>query len=133
MITGLAHVCFTVKDLPTAEAFYVRTLGFTHAFDFADKDGRKFGTYLHISGRTFLELFAGTVSTPAPGQSFRHICLEVDDIERTVADLRAQGVRTDDPRLGADGSYQAWLEDPDGNRIELHHYTPQSRQSPWLK
>ena len=36
------------------------------------------------------------------------------------------------PNLGADHSWQAWLADPDGNRIELHQYTPESKQTPWL-
>jgi hypothetical protein len=30
--------------------------------------------------------------------------------------------------LGSDQSWQAWLADPDGNRIELHAYTPESKQ-----
>jgi len=35
--------------------------------------------------------------------------------------------------LGSDNSYQCWLDDPDGNRIELHQYTPESRQTPHLR
>ena len=57
------------------------------------------------------------------------MCLEVDDIQRAVADLRAAGAELDDPVLGSDGSWQAWLADPDGNRIELHQYTPESKQA----
>jgi lactoylglutathione lyase len=30
--------------------------------------------------------------------------------------------------LGGDQSYQAWLADPDGNRIELHQFTDKSLQ-----
>jgi predicted enzyme related to lactoylglutathione lyase len=37
------------------------------------------------------------------------------------------------PALGSDGSWQAWLADPDGNRIELHMYTPESKQAPHLR
>ena len=32
-----------------------------------------------------------------------------------------------------DRSLQAWLADPDGNRIELHQYRPESKQSPSLR
>jgi hypothetical protein len=31
-------------------------------------------------------------------------------------------------KMGSDHSWQAWLADPDGNRIELHAYTPESNQ-----
>jgi len=133
MITGLAHICFTVRDLEKAEAFYEGTLGFKHAFDFRNDKGEKFGVYLHVRGRTFIELFKGASGGPREGQSYQHCCLEVDDIRRTLADLRAKGVQVSDPVLGSDQSWQAWLADPDGNRIELHHYTPASWQAPHLK
>jgi len=129
MIAGLAHVCFTVKDLNAAEAFYRGKLGFAHAFDFVRDDGERFGVYLHVGQRSFLELFEGTVAEPAPDQSFRHLCLEVDDIEAAAAELRSLGVEVTEVTLGSDNSYQAWLKDPDGNPIELHQYTPQSRQT----
>jgi hypothetical protein len=32
-----------------------------------------------------------------------------------------------------DHSWQAWITDPDGNKIELHDYTPESWQAPFLK
>ncbi|HET6429844.1 MAG TPA: VOC family protein [Phycisphaerae bacterium] len=133
MITGLAHVCFTVADLDAAEAFYRDKLGFTHAFDFINDAGKRFGVYLHIGGRSFLEMFSGELAAAAKGQSYRHLCLEVDDINATVADLKAKGVEVGEVKLGSDNSYQAWLSDLDGNRIELHGYTPDSRQAPWLK
>ena len=133
MIVGLAHVCFTVKDLEASEAYYRDGLGLTPAFDFVDDAGRRFGTYLHAGGRNFIELFSGDPAPPAKGQAFRHFCLEVDDIEAAAAELRGRGVAVSEIQLGSDGSYQAWLEDPDGNRIELHQYTPSSRQGPSLK
>lgn len=132
MITGLAHVCFTCRDLAASEAFYVETLGMRHAFDFVKDDGHRFGVYIHAGERTFIELFEGTLGERADGQAYRHLCLEVDDIEATVAELRGRGVEVSDPKLGSDQSWQAWLADPDGNRIELHGYTPESRQAPSL-
>jgi glyoxylase I family protein len=133
MITGLAHVCFVVPDLERSLAFYRDALGLEPAFDFVNAEGRRFGLYLHPGGRNFIELFEGTLGAPAEAQSFRHICLEVDDIDVTVQMLRDRGVEVTDVKLGGDQSYQAWIADPDGNRIELHGYTPQSWQAPWLK
>jgi len=61
------------------------------------------------------------------------MCLEADDIDATVAAIRAKGVGVGETKLGTHNSYQAWLADPDGNRIELHGYTPDSKEAPWLK
>ena len=132
MITGLAHACFTVSDLERSLEFYRDALGLKPAFDFVNKDGRRFGIYLHLGGRNFVELFEGQLGEPAEGQSYRHICLEVDDIESTVQTLRDRGIEVSDPKLGGDQSWQAWITDPDGNRIELHHYTAESWQAPHL-
>ncbi len=132
MITGLAHACFLVKDLDVAIAFYQEKLGFTYAFDYKNEQGERFGVYLHLGGRGFIEMFQGKLAEPAAGQSFQHICLEVDDLESTVAKLRAEGIEVSEPRLGLDRSWQAWFPDPDGNKIELHQYTPESKQGPFL-
>jgi glyoxylase I family protein len=132
MITGLAHACFTVSNLEQALGFYRDQLGLQEAFDFVNDQGHRFGIYLHLGGRNFIELFEGTLEAPASGQSFRHICLEVDDVEATVAALRERGVEVSPVKLGSDQSYQAWITDPDGNRIELHQYTPESWQAPSL-
>lgn len=132
LVSGLAHVCFTVSDLERSIAFYCDVLGLTPAFEFRRPSGEKYGQYIHAGGRTFIELFEGELGTPAEKQSFRHICLEVPDIEATVGHLRQRGVDVSDIKLGTDRSYQAWLSDPDGNRIELHGYTAESQQAPYL-
>ena len=133
MITGMAHACFTVSDLDTSIHFYQDLLGLKPAFDFRRKDGTRFGLYLHLGGRNFIELFQGELGERAEKQSYKHICLEVDDIQSTVAALRERGVEVSDPKLGGDQSWQAWITDPDGNRIELHDYTAESWQAPHLE
>ena len=132
MILGLAHVCFTVSDLNRALEFYGDKLGFPVAFEFRRPTGERYGVYLKTGNRTFIELFQGALNARAEKQSYGHICLEVDDVARTVAELRAKGLELTEPMLGKDQSWQAWLADPDGNRIELHGYTPQSWQTPHL-
>ena len=133
MIKGLAHVCFIVHDLDKAVEFYVGKLGLPMAFEFKNEQGKRFGVYLRAGGRCFVELFQGEPAAAAAKQSFQHICLEVDDIEKTVADLRAKGIEVGPISLGCDQSYQAWLKDTDGNSIELHHYTDKSWQAPFLQ
>ncbi|HQK92242.1 MAG TPA: VOC family protein [Armatimonadota bacterium] len=128
MVRGLAHVCFLVRDLEASEAFYRDVLGLRPAFDFVNDEGERFGVYLHVGHRTFVELFSGDHAGARDGQSYQHFCLEVDDVAEAVRTLRARGVDVTDPYFGSDRSWQAWLSDPDGNRIELHGYTPESRQ-----
>lgn len=130
MIKGLAHLCFNVEDLDRSIDFYCNKLGLKQAFDFNNEDGKRYGLYLHAGDRTFIELFAGQPQQRDDGQSYKHFCLEVDDLEATVRQLRGQDVDVSEPRLGRDQSWQAWIVDPDGNRIELHQYTPQSWQAP---
>ena len=133
MIHGLAHICFRVRDLAAATDFYCNKLGLKEAFEFTNAEGRRSGLYIHVVGRTFIELFQGDVVEPLPAQGYKHFCLEVDDVTKTVAELRSRGVDASDPKFGKDNSWQAWLSDPDGNRIELHSYTPKSWQTPSLK
>ncbi len=129
MIRGLSHVCFFVSDLDEALDFYCGKLGLTKAFDLNILDGKVKGAYLHVGERTFIELFQGDPEEMPQGVSYRHCCLEVDDIEGTVTSLKQHGVDVTEIKTGTDGSYQAWLNDPDGNRFELHQFTDQSRQT----
>jgi catechol 2,3-dioxygenase-like lactoylglutathione lyase family enzyme len=131
MIKGLAHVCFVVSNLDASVAFYRDALGMSLAFEFRNAAGARTGAYLHAGDRTFVELFAGHPAA-SPGGSYRHICLEVDDVQEEVRHLREHGIVAEGLKLGADRSWQAWISDPDGNRIELHGYTPESAQVRYL-
>jgi len=128
MIKGIAHACYTVKDLKRAIRFYCDVLKLKQAFEFRDESGRLYGVYIHVGGRNFIELFEGEVAGLKGTGSYRHLCLEVDDIEAAVKGLRGQGIEVSDPKMGRDGSWQAWLADPDRNQIELHQYTTESKQ-----
>jgi catechol 2,3-dioxygenase-like lactoylglutathione lyase family enzyme len=129
----MAHVCFTVSDLDRSLDFYINKLGLEPAFEFRREDGTKYGQYIHLGGRSFIELFQGELGERAEGQPFRHICLEVDDLQSTVEALEAEGVEVTGVKLGMDKSWQGWITDPDGNRIELHGYTDESKQAPYLE
>lgn len=132
MIRALAHVCFVVSDLQRSIDFYQGSLGLEPVFYFTNEQGEKTGVYLRVGGRSFVELFTGQVEPAGRQMSYRHFCLEVDDIQTTVAALRSRGVECSEPVLGLDQSWQAWIADPDGNRIELHHYTAASWQAPFV-
>lgn len=133
MIRGIAHVCYLVRDLEKSVQFYCDVLKLKQAFEFWDEKGKRFGVYVHVGGRNFIELFEGESAAVKETASYRHLCFEVDDIRATVKELREQRVDVSDPKMGGDGSWQAWLADPDGNQIELHEYTLESKQEKALK
>ena len=58
-----------------------------------------------------------------------HMCLESDDVAALVKELEAVGIPLLMPlKLALDGNWQAWIEDPDGNRIELMQMDANSLQ-----
>ncbi len=132
MITGIAHICLLTADLDQALKFYHTQLGLPLAFEFRNDEGRRYGVYLKIGRRTFIEIFSGEPQARADGQHYQHLCLEVEDINQAVDTLRERGVEVSDPTLGLDQTWQAWISDPDGNRIELHAYGDKSWQTPHL-
>lgn len=129
-ITDLGHPAFACHDLDASLAFYDK-LGIAESFRLLHDDGSVMLVYLHVAGDRFIEVFPGGPSPEerAEKQSFMHICLAVDDLETTVEDLRAKGVTIDiEPKMGLDFNMQAWIADPDGNKIELMQYSEQSPQ-----
>jgi len=133
MITGLAHICFVAKDLDASLAFYRDKLGLAYAFDLKNDQGERAGIYLHAGARTFVELFQARSGQKPNAGNYRHFCLEVSDFDATVQRLRDAGVDVTGVIEGQDHAWQAWISDPDGNRIELHGYTPESWQNQWLQ
>jgi lactoylglutathione lyase len=93
--------------------------------------------YLRITDMQYLELFPEGVGDRTPGKdvtAVNHFCLTVDDLEKTIADLAQAGVPlTRELRSGVDGNRQAWIEDPDGTRIELMEMAPDCLQYQALK
>ena len=94
-------------------------------------------TFVHLGDGQFLELFPEPETAEdfsGNKGSYRHIQLEVDDLEQTIAAMEARGLpRTaNPPRQGRDGNWQYWLTDPDGNRLELMQIMPDSLHRKFL-
>jgi lactoylglutathione lyase len=55
-----------------------------------------------------------------PGTGLSHFVIQVESMEATIAELATLGVDAEPPNShGSEDFYTAWIEDPDGNRIEL--------------
>jgi lactoylglutathione lyase len=95
-------------------------------------DGSVWLVYLRITDEQYLEVFPGAESDRAPGwdaNGMNHLCLTVDDIDEVLARIDKAGLSLLMPlKTAIDGNRQAWLEDPDGNRIELMEMAPDCLQ-----
>jgi lactoylglutathione lyase len=123
-ITGIAHIAITVKDMDKSLDFYTRVLGLKKVFEIPNpQTGAPWINYLFIGNGQFVELFYdGKKENPWSEdlRGFNHLCLLVEDLHGVVdAIKKAGGIITDEPKQACDHNWQAWLEDPDGIRIEL--------------
>lgn len=129
-IVDLGHPAFACHDLDASLEFYAK-LGVHESFRLMRDDGSLMLIYLHIAGDRFIEVFPNGPSAEesAGKQSFMHVCLAVDDIKTFVEEIRDKGITIDvEPKMGLDFNIQAWIADPDGNKIELMQYSPESPQ-----
>ncbi|MCC6484498.1 MAG: VOC family protein [Armatimonadetes bacterium] len=131
MIRALSHVAIRVTDIDKALNFYLSVLGLSEQFRL-EKDGKPWLVYIKVAQNQFIELFPGAAAPHQKTESAGtvHLCLEVDDIQRAYRELASRGVVSSsaEPVLGADGAWQFWIQDPDGNPIEFHQFTSGSRQ-----
>ena len=97
-IQGLDHIAINVKNLPESVAWYVENLG--AEIEYCDETW----AMLNIAGNK--------VALTIPEQHPPHIAFTVSDI----SDLG------EDPKRHRDGSYFRYVNDPEGNTIELIHW-----------
>ena len=131
--TGIGHVAYVVSDMVKSMDFFSSKLGFKLIYELADEQGRPWLNYLRVKDGSYIELFYGgtrTVRLQHESAGFMHLCLECDDVYATVEFLRAKGIEIDvEAKQGKDKNYQAWIHDPDGNKIELMSIDPDSLQA----
>jgi lactoylglutathione lyase len=95
-------------------------------------DGSTWLVYLRITEQVYLEIFPGAENDRASGwnaNGVNHLCLTIEDLDGTTQRIEAAGIKLTSPiQMGLDGNRQAWIEDPDGNRIELMEMNPDCLQ-----
>ena len=125
MIKGLTHVAIWVSDMDRALDFYLRLPGVKEHFRLTKDDGSLWLIYLRVAPYQFIELFPraqGQYEMPK-NAGYSHVCLETDDIQALYDTLMANGIKPDfPPKMGADGSWQIWIHDPDGTPIEFQQF-----------
>jgi lactoylglutathione lyase len=133
MITGLGHLAFRITDLEQSLDFYCNKLGFREAFRL-EREGEPspWIVYLQVAPNQFIELFPGAMGEipSRNGAGYNHFCLVVDDLQATLRELEGRGLPiSGQPQQGLDLNWQYWINDPDGNAIELMQIMPESPQA----
>ena len=118
------HVAFRVRDVARSLAFYEGVLGFREAFRVYRPDGTLGLIYVQFGADQFVELFEGGGSErppepPPDGSGYLHFCLTVEDLDAALETLRQKGMDVGQAHTGTSGARIYFIQDPDGNQIEL--------------
>jgi methylmalonyl-CoA/ethylmalonyl-CoA epimerase len=133
-IKKIDHIAIVVPDIEAAMGFYQDTLGM-HVEHVEQVDDQEVIVAFLPAGESELELVeplndtsgvAKYLSKRGPG--IHHICLEVDDLDRTLAALKKKAVRliNETPTIGSGGKRIAFIhpESTFGVLIELYETSP---------
>ena len=121
----LLHTMLRVGDLERSIAFYTEVLGMTLLRRKDYPDGQftlAFVGYGNEAENSVIELTCNWgVDSYELGTGYGHIALEVEDVYKACEDIRSRGGRiTREPGPMKHGSsILAFIEDPDGYKIEL--------------
>lgn len=121
----LLHTMLRVTDLPRSIAFYTEVLGMTLLRQQDYPEGRftlAFLGYGAEAEHTVIELtYNWGVDHYELGTAYGHIAIGVDDVHAAVEAMRTKGAKIlrEPGPMNAGSTVLAFLEDPDGYRIEL--------------
>ncbi len=119
-VTEIDHIVLNVADVRRSLEFYAGVLGL-ETVRLAEWEA---GEALFVSVRVHDGFIIDLIEIPRSGENADHFCLVIDDdIDALIADGTINP--TDGPfdLSGARGEgYSVYLQDPDGNRVELRNY-----------
>lgn len=129
-IRKISHIAVATDDLERSLAFWRDALGLAVS-EVRDVSAEGAQIAFLPVGESEIELVRPTVEESGlarflakRGPGMHHICLEVDDLDGMLAQLRAQGVEliNETPRRGADGTRYAFIHprSADGVLVELY-------------
>jgi glyoxylase I family protein len=106
------HVSINVTKPADSIAFYTEVLGGTARDDRPDFGIG--GAWINL-GATQVHL----IEMAVPDNLGQHFAILVEDLDEVVEELRSKGFDVDDGMMVGPGR-QTFIEDPDGNVVELH-------------
>ncbi len=116
-VTGIGGVFFKAKDPKGMAAWYRKNLGIQSKGGYADFIWRD-KDHPEEVGHTAWAIFPTNTTYFGPAASALMINYRVANLERMLEQLRRSGVKIEKVEDFDYGRF-AWLEDPEGNRLEL--------------
>ena len=107
------HLTYCVRDKERATKFWVDVLGVKEIPSMVDSDHI---VWLQLPSGTMVHLIEGDVAPSVPSH---HGAFEVEDIEEAQKYMHANNVETTDITTRHDGQRVFFIEDTEGNRIEI--------------
>jgi catechol 2,3-dioxygenase-like lactoylglutathione lyase family enzyme len=118
-VTGFDHIVLRCADVEVSLAFYCDELGLEPERVDEWRRGEVLFPSVRIDPATLIDLFAA----PRDGQNLDHFCLVIEPTDLDAIAARFPGAVRADGLFGAQGfASSVYLQDPDGNTIELRSY-----------
>ena len=123
------HVCFFVNDQERMADFYCRQLGLKQMFEQKFPGTELSAIYVRIAQGQFLELIGNFPKGEKSQAGFGHLCLHGEDIHKAHQELTEQGLAPTKVDMGAARCLKFYLDDPEGNTLEIMQLLPDSLQT----
>ena len=118
-ILGIDFFHYEVNDMQRSLAFYRDTLGLKLTMDPANTNG----TWAEF------EIYPSTLALYCPKNTEKRdavigagaLSLAVENVEEAIAELKEKGVNISFEPMETPVCHMAFIKDPDGNQIGIHH------------
>ncbi len=122
---SIHHIAIIASDYNKAKDFYVNKLGLKIKREVERKEREDFIIFLdggeNIEIELFIEKNPPKRLTRPEARGLRHLAFRVDDIYKSVEELKKRGIETEEIRIDPlNGKYMTFFFDPDGLPLELH-------------
>ena len=119
-VTGFDHIVLRCADVEASLAFYCDELGLEPERVEEWRRGEVLFPSVRIDPATLIDLFGAE----RDGRNLDHFCLVIEPTDLDALAARFPAAQRADGLFGAQGfASSVYLEDPDGNTIELRSYS----------
>ena len=125
IFASIHHIAIIASDYNKAKDFYVNKLGLKIKREVERKEREDFIIFLdggeNIEIELFIEKNPPKRLTRPEARGLRHLAFRVDDIFKSVEELKKRGIETEEIRIDPlNGKHMTFFFDPDGLPLELH-------------
>jgi catechol 2,3-dioxygenase-like lactoylglutathione lyase family enzyme len=118
-VVGFDHVVVNTSNTEALLAFYCDELGLEPVRVDEWRKGEVLFPSVRVTPETLIDLFPAERS----GENMNHLCLVIEPTELDALAAQFPGARRADGLFGAQGyASSVYVQDPDGNTIELRFY-----------